>query len=83
MDELVGGAGLVLGDVLQVDGLLQQDLPLDPSPVVSLNRIDHLTHGNTGRYVELNTSFMNNKDVQRFWIKISESDIKHSSETFY
>ena len=62
VDELVGRTGLVLGDVLQVDGLLQQDLPLDPSPVVSLNRIDHLTHGNTGRHIELNTSFMNNNN---------------------
>lgn len=42
MDELVGGAGLVLGHVLQVDRLLQEDLPLDPSPVVSLDRVDHL-----------------------------------------
>lgn len=42
MDKLVAGAGLVLGHVLQVDGLLQEDLPLDTGPVVSLNRIDDL-----------------------------------------
>ncbi len=42
VDKLVSGTGLVLGDVLQVDSLLQEDLPLDTSPVVSLNRIDHL-----------------------------------------
>lgn len=42
VDKLVGGTGLVLGNVLQVDGLLQEDLPLDSGPVVSLNRVDHL-----------------------------------------
>lgn len=42
MDKLVGGAGLVLGHVLQVDGLLQEDLPLHTSPVVSLHGVDHL-----------------------------------------
>lgn len=38
----MGGAALVLGHILQVDGLLQEDLPLDPGPVVPLNSIDHL-----------------------------------------
>lgn len=42
VDKLVGGAALVLGHVLQVDGLLQKDLPLDAGPVVPLNSIDHL-----------------------------------------
>lgn len=42
VDKLVGGAGLVLGHILQVDGLLQEYLPLDAGPVVSLNSIDHL-----------------------------------------
>ena len=42
MHKLVAGTGLVLGDVLQVDGLLQEDLPLDLGPVVSLNCVDHL-----------------------------------------
>lgn len=42
MDKLAAQAGLVLGHVLQVDGLLQEDLPLDPGPVVSLDCIDHL-----------------------------------------
>lgn len=42
MDKLVGGAALVLGHVLQVDGLLQEDLPLDAGPVVPLNGVDHL-----------------------------------------
>lgn len=42
MDKLVGGAGLVLGHVLQVDGLLQEDLPLHTRPVVSLHGVDHL-----------------------------------------
>lgn len=48
MDKLVGRTGLVLGDVLQVDGLLEEDLPLDAGPVVPLDRVDHLvtkTHG--------------------------------------
>ena len=40
--ELVGRAALVVGHVLQVDGLLQQHLPLDPRPVVSLYRVDDL-----------------------------------------
>lgn len=42
VDKLVGGTGLVLGHILQVDGLLQEDLPLDAGPVVSLNSVDHL-----------------------------------------
>lgn len=42
VDKLVGGAGFVLGHILQMDGLLQEDLPLDAGPVVSLNSIDHL-----------------------------------------
>lgn len=63
MDELVGRTGLVLGDVLQMDGLLQEDLPLDPSPVVSLNRVDHL-HANT----EENTAGMNFTTMDNFEI---------------
>lgn len=42
MDKLAGGAALVLGHVLQVDGLLQEDLPLDTGPVVPLNGVDYL-----------------------------------------
>lgn len=38
----MGGTDLILGDVLQVNGLLQKDLPLDTSPVVSLDCIDNL-----------------------------------------
>lgn len=45
VDKLVGGATLVLGHILQVDGLLQKDLPLDAGPVVPLNSVDHLQGG--------------------------------------
>lgn len=51
MDKLVGGAALVLGHVLQVDGLLQEDLPLDAGPVVPLNSVDHLDREGTQRAV--------------------------------
>lgn len=45
MHKLMGGAGLVLGHVLQVKGLLQQRLPLDLGAVVPLHCIDHLGGG--------------------------------------
>lgn len=72
MDKLVGWTGLVLGYVLQVDGLLQEDLPLDTSPVVSLHRIDHLDTNTHTQYTTCNwntqlgwahTSFMNNSGI--------------------
>ena len=47
MGELVGQAALVAGHILQVDGLLQQHLPLDPRTVVSLHRVDDLGHTHT------------------------------------
>lgn len=59
VDKLVGGTGLVLGDILQVDGLLEEDLPLDAGPVVPLDRIDYLdtnTHGAKQNWVSLLTS---------------------------
>lgn len=49
MDKLVGGAALVLGHVLQVDGLLQKNLPLDAGPVVPLNSVDHLGKEECGK----------------------------------
>lgn len=51
VDELVGGAALVLGHILQMDSLLQKDLPLDTGPIVPLNGIDHLDKEENGKNV--------------------------------
>lgn len=53
VDKLVGGAALIFGHVLQVDGLLQKDLPLDAGPVVPLNGVDNLDKEERGKMSRL------------------------------
>lgn len=46
-----------------MDGLLQEDLPLDTSPVVSLNRVDHLDTQTNTRHNRGERLIINNDNI--------------------